>query len=77
MLALELAIQAGRVPALEQLGWKLTLQLHSSAAGPGRRPASSRVLCLCGCRAVPKAKLPFQKGGKKKKINPHFQLTQA
>lgn len=40
---------------------------YSSATGPGHHPASSRMLFLCGRRAVPKAKLSFQKGEEKKK----------
>lgn len=40
---------------------------YNSATGPGHHPASSRMLFLCGCRAVPKAKLSFQKGEEKKK----------
>jgi len=43
---------------------------YNGADGPGHHPASSRMLFLCGCRAVPKAKLSFQKEGKKKNTKP-------
>lgn len=44
---------------------------YNGAAGPGHHPASSCMLFLCGCRAVPKAKLPVQKEKQKKNHHPN------
>lgn len=63
-LALELGIWAGCVSGWLGSCHKIS---YSGVARPGHHPASSRVLFLCGCRAVPKAKLSFHTGEKKKK----------
>lgn len=47
--------------------------VYDGATGPRHHPASSRMLFLCGYRAVPKAKLSLQKS-KKKKTNKTNQV---
>lgn len=78
LLALELGIWAGCVSGCLGSSHKNQLQQHSQARTP---PSQQPVPFLCGCRAVPKAKLSFHTGGrgekkKKTKASAHPSLDQ-